>query len=130
MSRRTRILLWVSLGLAAWFAVTIYWATQPLTDSVPVGLDKDGKAAVLEVQCNNLFDATAVDASAVPEVVTPVGVEHPWEMTREPCTLVHDQAQVLFGINVVVFLLSVGGTTFVATRTRQPAIPQMNAATA
>ena len=42
MPRRTRILLGVTLALVAWFALTVRWATQPLTDAVPVGKDANG----------------------------------------------------------------------------------------
>lgn len=130
MSRRTKILLGVSLGLLAWFAITLVWASRPLSDSIPVGKDADGKVIVEDVECGTLFESDAMGGNPVPTVVTPPKIKPAWELARVPCTLVHDQAQVLFGMNVVVFLLGVAAIGFVATRTRQPAIPQMTAAAA
>lgn len=130
MSRRTRIFLWVTVALVAWFAVTVRWATQPLSDAVPVGKNADGTVAVANVQCGTVFESDAMGGNPAPTVVTPAKVTPEWELSRAPCTLVHDQAQVLFGINVVVFLLGAAGTGVIATRTRQPAIPQMTPAAA
>jgi len=130
MARRTKILLWATVALVAWFAVTLRWATQPLSDSIPVGTDASGKVVVENVQCGTLFDSDAMGGTPIPTVVTPPSITPAWELSRVPCTLVHDQAQVLFGINVVVFLLGAAAIGFVATRTRLPAIPQMTAAAA
>ncbi len=140
MSRRTKILMWTSIALVAWFAVTLRWATQPLSDSIPVGKDANGKVAVEKVECGTVFDSDALGGNPIPIVVTPPDVEQliaaktpgstEWVLPREPCTLVHQQAQVLFGINVVVFLLGAAAIGFVATRTRLPAIPQMTASPA
>ena len=130
MSRRTRILLGVTLALVAWFAVTVRWATQPLTDAVPVGKDANGVVVVEKVQCGTVFDNDALGGNQVPRVVTPPNIKPDWELTRVPCALQHDQGRVLFGINVVVFLLGAAAIGVVATRTRRPAIPQMSAAVA
>lgn len=124
MARRTRILLYVSLAFALWFALTLRWATQPLNDAVPVGKDADGKVAVENVTCGSVFDSDAMGGNPVPEVVTPAKVTTQWALTRTPCSLVHDQAQVLFGLNVVVFLLGAAGVGMVATRTRRQPIPR------
>lgn len=140
MLRRTKVLLWVTLALVGWFAVSLRWATQPLSDSIPVGKDKDLKVVVQKVECGTVFDSDAMGGNPVPTIVTPpeiaalVAAKDPrwatWALPRAPCTLVHDQAQVLFGINVVVFLLGMAAIAAVAMRTRQPAIPQMSAAAA
>lgn len=138
MSRRTKILLWTSLALVAWFAVTLRWATQPLSDSIPVGKDTELDVVVKNVQCGKVFDSDAMGGNAIPTIVTPLAITNlissgderwtPWALPRTPCTLVHDQARVLFGINVIAFLLSAAAIGVVATRTRQPPIPQMTAA--
>ena len=128
MARRTKVLLWVTLALVAWFAVTLRWATQPLSDSVPVGKDADGKVVVQEVQCGTVFDSDAMGGQPIPIVVTPPTVAPEWELSREPCTLVHDQGQLLFGINIVFFLLGIAAIGAVASRTGRPAITQMTAA--
>ncbi|HQZ35511.1 MAG TPA: hypothetical protein PK020_13885 [Ilumatobacteraceae bacterium] len=125
MARRTRILLYVSLSLALWFALTVRWATQPLSDAIPVGKYADGRVAVENVKCGTVFDSDAIGGNPVPEVVTPADVTSPWALPRTPCLLVHDQAQVLFGLNVVVFLLAAAAVGVVATRTRRPPIPQL-----
>ena len=125
MSRRTKTLMWVTIALVAWFAVTLRWATQPLSDSLPVGKDADEKVVVEKVQCGTLFDSDAMGGTPVPTIVTPPKITPQWALPREPCTLVHNQAQVLFGINVVVFLLGAAAIGVVATRTRRPPIAQM-----
>lgn len=125
MARRTRILLYVSLGLVAWFALTLRWATQPLSDAVPVGKDAFGKVIVENVECGTVFDSAAMGGNAIPTVVTPPKIQPEWALTRVPCTLVHDQAQVLFVMNVVMFVLCLAAIGIVATRTRRPPIPQM-----
>ncbi len=135
MARRTRILLYVTLALVAWFGFTLRWATQPLSDSLPVGKDANGAVVVKTVQCGTVFDSDPIGGNPIPSVETPPEISNliaggdnrwaPWALPRTPCTLVHDQAQVLFGINVVVFLLCAAAIGFVATRTRRPPIPQM-----
>lgn len=125
MARRTRILLYVTLALVAWFGVTLRWATQPLSDAIPVGKDANGAVAVENVRCGTLFDNNALGGTPIPTILTPPNVLPTWELSRPPCTLVHDQARVLFGINIVVFVLGAAGIGFVATRTRRPPIPQM-----
>lgn len=145
MSRRTRILLGVTLGLIAWFAVTVVWATRPLTDAVPIGKDALDKVVVANVQCNTLFDDTAMDANEMPIVVAlgdelptserpiivqPVDAPGEWALPRAPCTQVHDEARLLFGINVGVFVLGVAALGFVAVRTQPTARPKMAAAAA
>ena len=128
MARRTRMLLYVTLALVAWFAFTVRWATQPLHDSVPVGKDALNVVVVENVQCGTVFDSDPMGGNAMPVVVTPPKVTPEWALPRTPCTLVHDQARVLFGINVVVFLLGAAAVVVVATRTRRPPIPQMASA--
>ncbi len=145
MSRRTRILLGVTVALLAWFAITVRWATQPLSDAVPIGKDKFGKVVVANVECNTLFDASPMNAgdipvivapdavpatSEVPIIVRPVDAFGEWALPRTPCTQVHKEARVLLGINVVVFVLSLAAIGVVASRTRRPPIPQMTAAAA
>ena len=128
MSRRTRILLGVTLALVAWFALTVRWATQPLTDAVPVGKDANGVVVVENVKCGTVFDNDALGGNPIPRVVTPAAIKPNWELTRAPCTLQHDQSKVLFGINIGVFVLAAAAIGVVATRTRRPAIPEMSAA--
>lgn len=145
MSRRTRILLGVTAGLIAWFAVTVIWATRPLSDSVPIGNDRENKVVVANVQCNTLFDDTAMDATEMPLVVAPddapatserpiivqpVDAPGEWALPREPCTQVHEEARLLFGINVAVFLLGIAAMGFVASRTRPTARPRLAVAAA
>ena len=145
MTRRTRILLSVTLGLIAWFAVTVVWASRPLSDSVPIGKDAAGKIVVAEVRCNTVFDGSAMDASNMPTIVNPddapatgtnpvivqpIDAPNDWEFPREPCSQVHSEARLLFGINVAVFVLGLAALGFVASRTRPRALPQMTAAAA
>lgn len=130
MSRRSRIFLSVTLALIAWFAVTIVWASRPLTDSVPVGKDADSKVVVERVECNTLFDSSPMDASKMPTIVTPAGIAVEWALPRTPCTQVHEEARLLFGINVIVFVLGLAAVGLVASRMRRPALAQMTAASA
>lgn len=128
MSRRTRILLSVTIALVAWFALTLRWAAQPMSDAVPVGKDAAGIVVVENVTCGSTFESSAMGGNQVPTIVTPDGIKPAWELSRDPCTLVHDQSRVLLGINVGVFLLGIAAIGFVGSRTRQPPIPQMTAA--
>ena len=145
MSRRTRILLGVTLGLIAWCAVTVIWASRPLSDSVPIGKDAEGKVVVATVQCNTLFDDSAMDSNEMPLIVTPedapAASERPiivqpidapgeWALPRAPCIQVHDEARLLFGINVAVFVLGIAALGVVASRTRPTASPRLAAAAA
>lgn len=130
MTRRTRILLGVTLGLVAWFAVTVIWASRPLSDSVPIGKDAEGKVVVATVKCNTLFDGSPMSAAMMPTIVTPDGIEPEWALPRAPCIQVHDEARLLFGINVVVFVLGIAALGVVASRTRPTASPQLAAAAA
>ena len=121
------------------------WASRPLSDSVPIGKDKDNKVVVADVECNTVFDSSPMEASNMPTIVTPddapatgdgpvivqpVDAQNAWEFPREPCNQVHSEAQLLFGINVAVFVLGLAAIGFVALRTRQRALPSMAAAAA
>lgn len=126
MSRRTRILLGVGVTLVAWFAfVTIRWAVQPLDDTMAVGLNADKELVYRHVNCGSLFDGDALGGKAAPTLVTPAGVKPAWAYPRSPCVLVHDQARILFGIDIATFALGVAALTAVVVRTRRPARPNV-----
>lgn len=125
MTRRTRIVLMIGVALVAWFAVTVRWATQPLSDTMRVGKDAELVFVSQRVECGTVFDSDPTGGNPIPVLVTPADVDltktPEWAYPRTPCVLVHDQARLLFGINAVVFLIGFVLLIAVATRLGRPA---------
>ncbi len=111
-TRTNRIAALVVGGAIVWLLVlTVAWAAQPLSDSVVIGVDEDGRRIAADVECNTLFESEPVDrffAFSDPEVVA-----------QEPCQSVHSQARVLAVINVVLVVLVIIGALVFAARSRR-----------
>ncbi|MGB8859709.1 MAG: hypothetical protein WCC60_10660 [Ilumatobacteraceae bacterium] len=123
MSRRTRILTMVGVGLIVWFAfVTLRWAMQPLDDTQSVGLNADKTIAYQKVECGSLFDASPTGGKVIPAPVTPATVTAAklgeWGFGRPPCELGHQQGRALYAIDAATFVVGLGALAFVAKRTR------------
>lgn len=133
MSRRTRLLLLVGLAVVAWFALVVRWAVLPLSDTQTVGRNAKNLLAYQTTECGSLFDSSPTGGKVVLAPVTPpdvLAVKPPlaeWTYARPPCELVHQQARVVFGIDIVAFVVLMGGLAFVAMRTRSQADAPVNA---
>jgi len=96
-------------AVTAWFAITlVVWAIRPLSDTVPIGVDYSlpaRKRVTSTVQCNTLFESPVRDAAPPPSFNPQPGNAPPLAYQRNPCELVHRQAQGLFYANVAVLLL-------------------------
>ena len=119
MAQRTRLLVLAAVVLVGWFTfITLTWAIQPLSDSMTVGKNTEGEFIVQRTACGSLFDSSPTAGQPVPVLETPEGVTPDWAHPRPPCELVHEQARVLFGINVAVLLLGLAAVAIIAVRTR------------
>jgi hypothetical protein len=133
MSQRTRLLLLVGFAIVAWFAITVRWAILPLSDTQSVGFDANKVVVHQTTECGSVFDSSPTGGKVVPALVTPpevLAVVPPlpqWAYGRPPCELVHEHSRLVFGIDVVAFLVAMGVFGFVAVRTRPHADDKVSA---
>jgi hypothetical protein len=114
-------------GAAFWYiCLFVFWALQPLSDSVPVGVDYTGDTPVnvsVSVDCNTLFGSAARPDEPLPTLkVQPEG-KLPLGFQRNPCVLVQDHARIVFVLDTVAFAAVMGGLAFVVLRGRRSAAP-------
>lgn len=100
----------VFIGTAAavvWYAcILVIWALQPLSDSVPVGVDytpTTPKAVSVSVECDTLFDGASRGDSPLPPLKVQPKDKPPLAFQRDPCALVHSQARIIFGLDTAGF---------------------------
>lgn len=107
-----RYLIGTVLALLAWYVSVLFlWALQPLSDSIPVGVEaKTGRAISQTVDCNTLFSGAARAADPLPTLVKP------YAYPRAACTLVHDQARTLFILNTVLVVAALLVAAAIAVR--------------
>ncbi|MGZ4672368.1 MAG: hypothetical protein ACXWBO_09005 [Ilumatobacteraceae bacterium] len=110
----TRRFALLSAGAAViWYAcILIFWALQPLSDSVPVGVDytlKQPKFVSMTVDCKGLFDSSSRDGSPLPALKAQPKGSPALGYQREPCGVVHRQARLVFAADTIVFLAVVSG---------------------
>lgn len=115
------------IAAALWYACILgFWALQPLTDSVPVGVDYTLTTSAnvsVAVDCNMLFDNSRRPDEPLPPLnVQPEGKPQ-LAFEREPCVLVQDQSRIVFVLDTVAFAAVMGGLAFVFLRGRRPATP-------
>ena len=115
-----------AVALIAWYVIVLLlWAVQPLSDSIPVGVDrsptllvppKPQKQISKTVDCNTLFASSAHDGSALPAL--PVQPERyaPLEYLRAACTAVQRDARIVFGLNTLFVLVGLAGLVLVNRR--------------
>lgn len=109
-----------------WFAVVMVWALRPQTDTVPVGIDYNlvpPAAVTQDVECNELFAASAA-RGALP-TLTPQPEKAPaLDFQRSPCALVQRNGRIVFGLDVVFYLVLVAGAVVALRRGRssEPAL--------
>ena len=121
------------LGLAA-VALMLYfvllmavWASRPLHDSVPVGVDwtpttaappKPEQVTDQVVRCNTLF-ASQARAEGLPTLRPQPKGRPALAYQHDPCKLVHSQARLLFVIQSGALIGSTALLVFLAMRSRQ-----------
>jgi hypothetical protein len=111
-------------GVAAiWYiCILALWALQPLTDSVPVGIDvtlKTPAAVSVEVDCNGVFESASRDDSLLPPLKAQPEGEPALKYQRQPCDLVHHQARIVFILDTLVFVGLMGGLGWFMLRGRR-----------
>jgi hypothetical protein len=109
MSSGRRFVVLAAVAAVVWYAcILIFWALQPLTDAVPVGVDytlKPPRQSSVTVDCNTLFAGSARDNSPLPalavqpKTVPPIA---PLAYAHEPCIKVHHQARILFALDTAL----------------------------
>lgn len=108
-----------------WFlCVLLLWALQPMTDSVPVGVDytlKVPKFVSVSVDCQGLFDSGPRDGSPLPALkVQPKG-SPALAFQRDPCVVVHHQARIVFLLDSAAFAGVMVGFGWLTLRQRRSA---------
>jgi hypothetical protein len=123
-----------------WYVLTVVlWASKPLADGIPVGVDSTLKApgisldivgaVSIDVKCNSLFATHARGNDPLPVLKAQPRGAAPLAYSHEPCTQVHREARTLLVLDtaLVVVLLSVGGW-LVFSRFRAPPIATLSKA--
>ena len=111
------------------FALVVgLWAVRPLEDSIPVGLDWSPTVAnppepqrllSQDVECHSLFDSSPRPDEPLP--VLPVQPEGKPALAfqRKPCELVHSQARIVFGIDVLFTAGTLAALVWIGRRLRR-----------
>lgn len=103
-----------------WFALVLVWALRPQSDTVPVGIDYNvtpGVAVTQDVECNELFASSAVRGTL--PMLAPQPAKAPdLDYQRSPCTLVQRNGRIVFGLDVVFYLVLVAGAVVALRRGR------------
>jgi hypothetical protein len=120
------------IGTAAaivWYlCILAFWALQPLTDSVPVGVDytlTSPKAVSVSVDCNGLFDGASRDDSPLPTLNVQPKDTSPLAFQRDPCALVHGQARIIFILDTAGFAAVIAFSVWLALRWRRASPSQL-----
>lgn len=116
------------VALIVHFALVVgLWAVRPLEDSIPVGMDwsptvQDPPApqrlVSQDVECNSLFDSSPRPDEPLP-VLTPQPEDRAaLAFQREPCELVHSQARIVFGLDLIFTIAALTGIVWAGRRLR------------
>ena len=118
-SRVRRPILIAAVALVGWYVIVLLlWAVQPLSDSIPVGLDrsptmlvppKAEKQISKTVECNSLFASSARDPGPLPTLPKQPAVYAPLEYPRAACAAVQRDARIVFGLNTLFVLVGLAG---------------------
>lgn len=119
-----------TVAVVVWYVVVLaVWALQPLTDSVPVGVDytlQTPKAVSVEVDCNTLFETSSRGDSALPALKAQAVGDPALAFQRTPCAVVHGHARVIFALNTVVFAAVVAVFLWLSIRWRRGSASQVS----
>jgi hypothetical protein len=117
-TRFRRPVILAAVVLIGWYVVVVLlWAVQPLTDSIPIGVDHSvakyepaGRQISKTVDCNTLFSGSARDAGPLPQLPQqPKGYAALRYPPRAACSAVQRDARVVFGLDTVFVLVALGG---------------------
>lgn len=118
------------IGTAAavvWYVfIVVIWSLQPLTDSVPVGVDytlATPASVSVKVDCNTLFDSAPRDSSTLPALKAQPTDSPPLSFQRSPCAVVHEHARIVFALDTAVFLAVLAGLGWFLLRNRRSTTP-------
>jgi hypothetical protein len=129
MTSGRRPILLVAGGVLLWYVCTLlFWALQPLSDTVPVGVDynvAERRRVSITVECNTVFSGDARDGSPLPALAPQPGTAPPLAFPRDPCVRVHSQARrlLVFDTAVAAVLLGAAVALWRRGRSRGAEIP-------
>jgi hypothetical protein len=126
MSPGRRFVVLAAAAAVVWYVcILIFWAVQPLTDAVPVGVDytlKPPRQSSVTVDCNTLFAGSARDNSPLPalavqpKTIPPLAPVAPLAYAHEPCIKVHHQARILFVLDTALTVAGLPCCVWLALR--------------
>jgi hypothetical protein len=129
MSRLSKRLVYALIALVVYAALLVgLWAARPLHDSVPVGIDYSPtvltppgpqRLVSQEVECNTLFDSAARDDAPLPELTAQPKGRPDLAYQRTPCALVHRDARLLFGLDLLAVAAAIAVVALVWRRVRR-----------
>jgi hypothetical protein len=106
-------------GVLAWYVCTVvFWAIQPFTDVVPVGVDSTLTAPheiSVAVRCNSLFRAEPRRAPLPTLKPQPDG-KPPLAFAHEPCARRHWEARAVFALDTAVVVVCVSVAVWLGKR--------------
>ena len=137
MSATAKRLSLAAVAISVYFVLLLaVWATRPLHDSVPVGIDRTPTTAVppkpeqalsQRVECNSLFAQDSRPDESLPALRPQPKGQPALAYQRGPCTLVHSQARLLLAINSLVVVALMALLVFLAVRSRRSRQPVTDA---
>ncbi len=123
------------LGVAAVFGLygllIAGWASRPMSDTVPVGIDwiptianppRPQQMVSQKVACKSLFSASAV-AGALPALIAQPTNRPPLRYQRPPCELVRQDARKVLVVDTLVAAGIIAGLVAFKSRLRRTATP-------
>jgi len=119
-------LVGVVAAVVCYACVLIFWASQPLHDSVPVGVDytlKTPTPVSASVRCNTLFDSDARSGAPLPLLKEQPDEAPPLAFQREPCAVVHSHARIVFALDTALFGAALVCFVWLALRRRRASSP-------
>jgi hypothetical protein len=109
-------------GFLAWYICTlVFWAFQPLTAHVPVGIDytrQTPKEISVEVRCSTPLRAASRGPSPLPALTAQPEGKPPLAYAYDPCSRTHREARRLFVLDTAVLLGGISLAVWLAIRQR------------
>ena len=129
LSTTKKLVLGVCTVLGLYGLLIGAWATRPMSDTVPVGIDwsptvasppRPQQLVSQRVSCNSLFSATAL-AGPLPALTPQPADRAPLRYQRPPCELVHQDARKVLVVDTVVALGIIAALIALRARLRRSA---------